>query len=150
MMVFGTHSPKVCLPQSRWIDVESYEGEGHWICAEGEAVEQLLKELVCFEGTVFLISPFKVVVRNLWKFTLYKNVHVGTIHTMQGKEADIVILVLGGDPNKPGAKRWVSAKPNLLNVAVSRAKRRLYIVGNQYEWSKLPYFKDTNQLMITQ
>lgn len=153
MMVFGTHSPQISLPQSRWIDVASYGGEGHWICAEGEAVDQFLKQLISkdFEGSIFLISAFKAVVRNLWKFTqIYKNVRVGTIHTMQGKEADIVILVLGGDPNKPGAKRWVSSKPNLLNVAVSRAKRRFYIVGNQNAWSKFPYFKDAYQLMNAQ
>ncbi|HXP99014.1 MAG TPA: hypothetical protein VN845_02995 [Solirubrobacteraceae bacterium] len=36
----------------------------------------------------------------------------------------------------PGA----SSKPNLLNVAVSRARRRLYAIGDREAWSRLEHF----------
>ena len=62
------------------------------------------------------------------------------MHTAQGKQADIVILVLGSDPKNHGSRQWASSKPNLLNVAVSRAKRRLYVVGDVKAWSRWPYF----------
>jgi hypothetical protein len=51
-----------------------------------------------------------------------------------------VILVLGGDPQRAGAKRWAASKPNLLNVAVSRAKRRLYVIGNRSAWATHRHF----------
>ena len=63
------------------------------------------------------------------------------MHTMQGKESDVVILVLGGNPDRPGARRFAIETPNLLNVAVSRAKRRLYVIGNHQKWSAARYFE---------
>jgi superfamily I DNA and/or RNA helicase len=60
---------------------------------------------------------------------------------MQGKEADVVILVLGTDSSAAGkARDWVGTAPNLLNVAVSRAKRRLYVIGGYAEWHAAPGF----------
>jgi superfamily I DNA and/or RNA helicase len=58
---------------------------------------------------------------------------------MQGKEADVVILVLGGDLDRPGARGFATREPNLLNVAVTRAKRRLYVIDNQDTWGNELY-----------
>jgi hypothetical protein len=65
---------------------------------------------------------------------------VGTVHTMQGKEADVVILVLGGNPGSPGSRRFATQSANLLNVAVSRARRRLYVIGSRNTWGKERFF----------
>ncbi|HXU94578.1 MAG TPA: AAA domain-containing protein [Gallionella sp.] len=145
LMVFGTSAREpIDLPESTWIDVVSQESEGHWIPAEGQEVEELIRELIELgipTNEIFLISPFRVVVRRLLQIAdRFGEVKVGTIHTVQGKESEVVILVLGGNPSKPGAKQWASKKPNLLNVAASRAKRRLYVVGNREAWKQYKYF----------
>lgn len=80
---------------------------------------------------------------NTWGYS-----NIGTIHTFQGKEAKTVILCLGGDSGtkNDGAIRWASEKPNILNVAVTRAKENLYIVGDANKWSRQPYFDTAYKL----
>jgi superfamily I DNA and/or RNA helicase len=98
------------------------------ITEEIELAHQKIQTLIQSGHTepVFVISPFRSVARLCGqKFKPYENVSCGTIHTFQGKEADIVFLVLGSDPASPGARKWASAKPNMLNVALTRARRRI-------------------------
>jgi superfamily I DNA and/or RNA helicase len=60
---------------------------------------------------------------------------IGTIHTVQGKEADSVILVLGAPKaSQNRARSWAAGTPNILNVAVSRARQNLYVVGSYGAW----------------
>ena len=67
--------------------------------------------------------------------------NVGTIFTFQGKEADVVIVLTGLQGNSTGAAiTIVGNKPNLLNVAVTRAKERIYFVGDSNLWKQIPYF----------
>lgn len=145
MMVFGTPERlELCFPVSSWIDVTGLENDSHWVPAEGVAVRQLIATLIsqgAETDAIFLISPFRRVVRELREIARdFQGIKAGTVHTVQGKEADIVIFVLGGDPQRHGAKQWASARPNLLNVAVSRAKRRLYVIGDREAWKTYPYF----------
>lgn len=150
LMVNGKTLDNDCpLPPSAWIDVQGISAEGHWVVEEGKAVNILMAQL-CRDHRVspqniFMISPFRDVVRKLKES--FKNCHVGTIHTTQGKEAEVVILVLGGNPNNQGAKDWAAKKPNLLNVAASRGKKRLYIIGNRIEWEKRRHFSLASKLM---
>jgi AAA domain len=152
LMVYGTPARGPFYGQDTWDDIVAARSEGHWIPAEGEALHAMLSRLRdagIVAGQIRVISPFRKVAaksadvheavfpgvtpdqRKRW---------VGTVHTMQGKEADVVILVLGGDPARPGARRFATEEPNLLNVAVSRARRRLYVIGNRDFWGGQPYF----------
>ncbi len=139
---FATSYPT--LPQSKWIDVRSETSHGHWIPAEGDEVDRILAHLgeIGFDfSQVMAIAPFRDVARPLSeRARTYSGLRAGTIHTAQGKEADVVILVLGSDPAREGARAWAASRPNLLNVAVSRAKRRLYVVGDREAWMRQRYF----------
>ncbi|HIF9218251.1 TPA: AAA domain-containing protein [Photobacterium damselae] len=128
----------------------------------GKDVLALLFDIVNNGGDlnkVYIISPFKVVKNKLvedlrangdvlikysrWskkQFNSFLSKNIGTVHTFQGKENDTVILVLGCDINNNGGAMWASSKPNLLNVAVTRAKKHLFIVGDPNVWSNKDYF----------
>ncbi|MFF5469316.1 AAA domain-containing protein [Streptomyces achromogenes] len=91
-----------------------------------------------------MISPFRGVVHGLGKVVggTLSSKRYGTVHTTQGKEADIVILVLGTWAGQVGSRNWAAQKPNLLNVAVTRARRRLVVIGDLDAWSRYRCFKD--------
>ena len=133
------------LPESKWIDVAGTTAQGNWIPDEGRELDRVLGALagLSFDmSEVMVIGPFKDIARQVGvRVRRYPGLTAGTIHTAQGKQADVVILVLGGNPARPGARRWAASRPNLLNVAVSRAKRRLYVIGDRTAWSAQRYFK---------
>lgn len=104
---------------------------------------------------VYIISPFTAVkdsIKKLLKERLKnRNIStevvndwlkssVGTVHTFQGKEADIVYFVIGTDENSDGAANWSCSKPNLINVAVTRAKKEFYVIGDYKRFSKKSYY----------
>lgn len=147
-MVHGKAKKESPLPECHWINVRSEDGEGHWVPAEGVAARKLLLDLKDQYGLgaedIFLISPFRDGANKLRPMARNLGLDeekTGTVHTTQGKEADVVVLVLGGNPKKPGAKSWAAEKPNLLNVAVSRAKKRLYVIGDIEGWRRQKYFR---------
>ncbi|MCO6005038.1 ATP-binding protein [Actinoallomurus purpureus] len=171
LMVYGTAEKqfpdeKRTYSRSSWVDVVSADTEGKWVPAEGTALTQMLEKLHrrCGVGLdrIRVLSPFRDVVKGCkaavqaldWaasplpgvkgyekQVSEFINANIGTVHTMQGKEADVVILVLGTHPqHHKGARDWASETSNLLNVAVSRAKRRLFVIGNHEVWSQKRYF----------
>jgi len=155
LMVQGKDIDNSTLHESTWFNVNSTTNNGHWIKEEGDKAVEIVEYLL-YQGVekndIYLISPFRDVVVGL-KDIFKKNklidvkTRVGTIHTVQGKEAKAVVLVLGSDPENNGARLWASLKPNLLNVAVTRAKDRLYIIGNKSKWKDKQYFKDAEELL---
>ncbi len=66
---------------------------------------------------------------------------MGTLHTFQGRENEAVIFLLGSQDRK-GARTWAGDTPNLLNVAVTRAKEALYVVGSREKWKAVGVFKE--------
>lgn len=75
--------------------------------------------------------------------------HIGTVHTFQGKEQSIVWMVLGCDKSTEGAANWASDKPNLLNVAITRAQHRFFLIGDINLWGGKPFFQKANPRLPT-
>lgn len=134
------------IAPSRWLD-EPAPAEGTHL--QENQVARMLREIEQLrEGgvdpsAIIAVSPFRAVADRLGSLARdFPDLTAGTIHRAQGKEAEVVFLVLGGDPAAPGAKSWASESVNLVNVAASRAKRRLYVIGDRRQWSKYPYFRE--------
>ena len=136
LMVFGTPDRPAFRDRNVWCDIRSATSNGHWIPAEGAELRSVLSQLrdAGVPATqIRVISPFRMVADQAMKVheSVFPEVSgpdrenwVGTVHAMQGKEADVVVLVLGGNPDRPGAREFATREPNLLNVAVTRSKRR--------------------------
>jgi len=149
---------RTVLGDSQWFDVQG-TAEEKWCPEEGEIVLGLLRKLA--QGDVspnlYIVTPFVVVQQNLRQLIRDSGVlhnwvadqsgwlreRIGTVHVVQGREAEAVILVLGApDPDQAGARGWAGGRPNLLNVAVTRAKEVLYVIGNRQLWRRAGVFRE--------
>ncbi|MHC3814727.1 DEAD/DEAH box helicase [Streptomyces sp. DT9] len=149
LMVHGVHRDDDYAIARRgvwWPVSGGRAAQGKWSPEEGECANVIVHRLVDQgldpERELFVISPFRDVVAGLRR-SLCRVVprdRVGTVHTTQGKEADVVLLVLGAGGEKAGPRVWAASVPNLLNVAVSRARRRLFVVGDHDAWRGHQHF----------
>lgn len=158
-------SSKLCiLGASRWMDVVGIPGPDKW--CEDEARE-LITHLTTLrnagqDADVYIVTPFVVVQHGLREAIQRSGLldgwvdqphqwaieHVGTVHTVQGREADAVFFVLGAQsPSQAGARAWAGARPNLVNVAVTRAQRSLYVIGNRQIWRSEGVFAELDQFL---
>lgn len=157
LMVYGTarqdfpDGERNGLLPSRWLntDAPSRPAGAPWGERDRRAFEFVLDTLdrhgVGVER-IRVIAPFRALVAECKKVCRSRagwtaehlDERCATVHRAQGKEADVVVLVLGG--GRRGAREWAARTPHLLNVAASRAKRRLYVIGERSLWAPLPHF----------
>src|SRR5699024_7754543 len=103
--------------------------------------------------SVFVITPFTAVRRELISLVnnrlgkkipyikKWSQTSIGTVHTFQGKEANVVYFVTGTDEATDGAVNWSCMKSNVINVAVTRAKKEFYVVGDLKRYKKKRYYE---------
>lgn len=64
-------------------------------------------------------------------------VRVGTAHSFQGGECDVMVFSLVAARNEtPRRFDWIDQRPELWNVAITRARSRLVVVGDAELWSE--------------
>ena len=141
----NANSDEPFIGTSCWFDINTEPTliNRHVVKEEIDFLIQKISELrrTGYAGNIYVISPFKSIASYCSEqLKGQKKVASGTIHKFQGKEADVVFLVLGSDPKSAGARNWASQKPNMLNVALTRAKKRFYVIGNKRLWASCRYF----------
>lgn len=159
---------KFALDRSQWIDIKGSEvgNKNHFVKQQGEKVCEIVKKSIeVYQGLpkLYIISPYKSVAKDI-KHMLVDNLDlwlpnqkqknfdwieesVGTVHTFQGKEAHEVLLVLGCDKTSINAAKWAGKSVNILNVAITRAKYRIAIVGDKDVWKGVNFFSDALKML---
>lgn len=163
-MLLATSSDiDIPLPRSCWWDICGNASNKQYVPEQGEALLILLRDAFASMSNpdLYIISPFREVISQIQQlffsdkaldglfkkkfpalsFKNWVRQAIGTVHTFQGKQAAVVFFILGADKTSLGSVEWASRKPNLLNVAVTRAQSRFYIIGDYDLWGIRPYFE---------
>ena len=148
--------------ESCWItydasNIDSSTGKNRYIQVQGQIAFELIQKLRARNAEfkdIFIITPFTSVAQGFKTYmqSISDDVvnwtdkdnksgwlkdNIGTVHTFQGKEAKVVIYMLGcqSDGSANGAIKWVNA--NNVNVAFTRAKEYIYVIGDATKWAEL-------------
>jgi hypothetical protein len=129
------------------------ENNVNW--AEVDAVEALIEELLaagyCLnspdsDNTIGVISPYcrqvdALTQRLKSRWSDFSPKSIGTVHTFQGGQKSVIIF--STRQCQPTDSLWfINRRPNLLNVAVSRARELFILVGNLTRLSEGGHTKD--------
>ncbi len=170
-MILATASENdVHLPKSCWYDVQASVSSKQAVPAQSNELVGHLTNILPKMSTpdIFVISPFREMVQDIkysisgnkkikeifktqfysTSFRSWLNQSIGTVHAFQGKQATVVFFVLGADETTLGSIEWATRKPNLLNVAATRARHRFYIIGDYHLWSRWPHFDTAAKYLV--
>jgi hypothetical protein len=90
-------------------------------------------------ATIGVVTPYKPQADALQR-TLREveaRVRVGTAHKFQGGERDVMVLSLvAADNVQPRAFDWADQQRELWNVAITRARSHLIVVGDENVWTR--------------
>lgn len=151
--------------RSYWYDIKGKATHKQFVPEQREKVIELLtedwKNSLKEVPDVYIITPFTAIkseIQSEVKKMLVERLKVnkkeasswvessiGTVHTFQGKEAEKVYFVIGTDASQNGAANWSCVKPNILNVAVTRAKKEFHIIGDYQRFKTLNFYQTIAQ-----
>lgn len=109
------------------LTVSGHHERDHMNQRQIDAIQkEVLPELAFQREEIGIIAPYKNQARQIEKELNSPQIDVSTVHKFQGREKDAIILSTVDDIITP-----FSDDPNLLNVAVSRAKKKLIVVASE-------------------
>jgi very-short-patch-repair endonuclease len=127
-----------------WIDTPGLAvqpAKGSWVNeAEAKQVIDIIEEYVATRKTIGVVTPFSAQASLIEQLAMARigrdqlgevAFRSGTAHSFQGDERDVMVFscVLADGISRQAAK-WVQSERRLINVAVSRARETLIVVGN--------------------
>jgi len=155
MLRVATNENSLNLPKGtklgiHWTEIESQVvSAGRSGCvaeAEVDAIYDLVKKILVenkFRGSLGVVTPFRQQQKRLhdriydgdisYDIISQAKLVVDTVHGFQGDEKDVMIFSLCAGPDMPqGSLHFIKNKSNLFNVAVSRARAVIHVVGNKH------------------
>lgn len=118
---------------------------------EAKGIVSLIKENKYKNVTVLtpFVNQVHLINSMLKEEKLDNEVKCGSIHTMQGAENDVIILSTSISPKTSlGTYNWIKENSELVNVAVTRAKKKLIVCANKESIDKLSPSKDDDISML--
>lgn len=92
-----------------------------------------IDDAVVFQKSIGVVTPFNKqaqLIRQKSKESNLPSFTVGTVHSLQGDEKLVVLFSSVYGINDKSVGKFYDAKPNMLNVAVSRAKDSFIVFGD--------------------
>lgn len=121
----------------KFIDVKSefHEKQKNTSLPEVIAIIEELKKLPT-DKSVGIISPYRnqtlLINKKIKEEVPDANVSIGTVHKFQGQEKDVILLSLAiGKDSYKGSYDWIKDNRQLINVATTRPKEKLIVVGDK-------------------
>lgn len=134
----------------KFINVKSefYEKKKNTSLAEAIAIIKEL-EKIPVNKTVGIISPYRnqtlLIDKKIKEALPNAKVSIGTVHKFQGQEKDVILLSLAvGKDSYKGSYEWIKDNRQLINVATTRPKEKLIVVGDQESIAKLSEGKESD------
>lgn len=126
---------------------EYYEDEVGSGCSNTKEAEYVVSIIKLFikekvkAKDIGIVTPYvkqKVLIDEFFKKMNIKGIEVNTVHKFQGREKDIILMSFARSKKysfQPYKLKFIENK-NLVNVAITRAKKKLILIGNSQTLSQ--------------
>ncbi|MBA7512440.1 Chromosome partition protein Smc [subsurface metagenome] len=135
----------VCFPRRFWTD---YEGGSAFSLVEIDFIKKIIKKFRHeYNSRIYeeiaIISPYRAQIGRIED--KIPDIECGTVHTFQGQEKGIIIFATANYRKSQnsgfGYLLEGPASRNLLNVAVSRAKEKIIIIGSKELFKEVSIYR---------